>query len=90
MKTLAFLTLLVLVGGCADRIAAVGDRATEEGRALKDAEARALIDSTCLMGIGAWNRLTNPNEQVGSMLLCGGQTNELLRMRAGAVQFDSE
>ena len=60
---------------------------TEEARAAKDIEARVLIDSACLMGIGAWNRLTNPNEQVGAMLLCGGQSNELLQVRAGAVEF---
>ena len=79
----ALILFLLLLGGCAERIATVREGATIEARALKDVEARALTDSTCLMGIGAWNRLTNSNERAGSMLLCGAQITGDYEIKAG-------
>ena len=86
-RALGCIAGLLLLSGCAE-VAAGLEGGTEKARTAKDLEARVLIDSTCAMGIGAWNRLKNPNEQVGAMLLCGGQSNELLTIRAGAVEFE--
>lgn len=88
LLSLGMLALILFLSGCAAQIGATGAAVVTEGRALKDGEAEALIHSTCLMGIGAWARLNNPNQQVGAMLLCGGDIGDLTMVRAGNVTVE--
>jgi len=88
MKTLIKILLLVVLSSCSARIGGVVDTAIEEGRALKDTEARAVIADTCLIGIGAWARLVNSNQQMGALMLCGGQVEGLRSVRIGGASFE--
>lgn len=68
------LLLLLVLSGCASS-EAIRQDATDKTRAAKDSEARVLIDSTCLIGIGAWIRLKSEDEQRGVLMLCGAAAN---------------
>ena len=71
LKYIPVIGLALVLAACESLGPAVGS-ATEKIKGAKDVEARVLIDSTCAMGVGAWTRLDNPDEQEGVMMICGG------------------
>lgn len=75
MRRLAFapvIVLALLLGACTAQQAAVVSVATEKVKATNDTVARTLIQSTCGMTVGAFNRLESPTDKRGVDLLCGG------------------
>lgn len=64
--------LALLLGACTAQQAAVVDLVTEKVKATNDTAARTLIQSTCGMTVGAYNRLESPADRRGVDMLCGG------------------
>jgi imidazoleglycerol phosphate synthase glutamine amidotransferase subunit HisH len=69
MKYLLIIPILIITA-CAD-LNLYREVVTEATKTAKDAEARTLADSICLMGIGAMARTMNSIEQRRILEMCG-------------------
>ena len=68
MKTLALILMLALMGCTQARYyETVAEEATKEA---KDIEAMALEDAACLIGLGAWSRMSDYRKRIGAFYLC--------------------
>ena len=67
-----YLVLLLLLGACTAGQTAAVNLGIEKVKAGNDTAAQVLIQSTCAMTVGAYNRLEKPTDRRGVDLLCGG------------------
>ncbi len=77
-RYLALAGLLLILGACSTAQKAAVQGAVEEIKGFNDTTAMTLIQSTCGMTVGAYNRLENPNDRRGVDLLCGGNGEDAL------------
>ena len=71
-KLFCVFVLTLLLGACTSQQRAVADLVTEKVKTVNDTVAGTLIQSTCGMTVGAFNRLESPTNRRGVDLLCGG------------------
>ena len=66
---IALLLATLALAGCANsqRYAAAAEEATKQA---KDTEASILEEAPCLIGLGAWSRMTDPRKRDGVFYLC--------------------
>ena len=68
MKILA-IVVLVFLAGCT-RAQDAATLAEERTKQAKDIEAGVLEDAPCLIGLGAWGRMTDPRKRHGIFYTC--------------------
>jgi len=71
----------LLLGACTSQQAAVADLVTTKVEATNDTLAKVLIQSTCGMTVGAYNRLESPTDRRGVDLLCGGDGEDPITLQ---------
>jgi len=76
---IAFVISVILLSGCAQKIAAGVAAADNEVqgavaniKAMNDAAAKAYVAVPCAMDVGAYYRVLSPDQQQAVSLLCGG------------------
>ncbi len=72
---------VLFLGGCTTAHQAAVQGAIEEVKQFNDTTATTLIQSTCGMTVGAFNRLENPHYQRGVDLLCGGNGEDPITLQ---------
>ena len=76
----AFLTLLILVGGCEAAVKRGAERA-QEGvetiKAVNDTEAMVLIQAPCAIDLGAYYRVLTPGQRLGADLQCDPELRDI-------------
>ncbi len=75
------LALTLLLGACTAQQAAVIDLGIERVKAANDTTAQVLVQSTCGMTVGAYNRLESPTDRRGVDLLCGGDGEDPITLQ---------
>lgn len=76
-----YLVLALLLGACTAQQAAIINLGIEKVKATNDTTAMVLIQSTCSMTVGAFNRLENPTDMRGVDLLCGGSGDDPITLQ---------
>ena len=72
---------VLLLGACTAQQAAVINLGIEKVKATNDTTASVLIQSTCGMTVGAYNRLESPTDRRGVDLLCGGDGEDPITLQ---------
>ena len=75
------LVLALLLGACTAQQAAVIELGIGKAKAANDTTAHVLIQSTCGMTYGAYNRLESPTDRRGVDLLCGGNGEDPITLQ---------
>ena len=74
--------LALLLGGCTAVRQGVLQAGIEGVKSTNDTVARTLIQSTCGMTVGAFNRLQSPTDKRGVDMLCGGSGEDQVTLQS--------
>ncbi|HDZ38624.1 MAG TPA: hypothetical protein ENH62_10115 [Marinobacter sp.] len=74
------LVLPLLLGACTAGQTAAVNLGIEKIKSANDTVAHVLIQDTCAMTVGAYNRLEKPTDRRGVDLLCGGDGEDAITL----------
>ena len=80
MRSLIWIPIIVLallLGACT-----AVTQGIEKVKGVNDSTAMLLIQSTCAMTVGAYNRLEKPTDKRGVDLLCGGDGKDPITLES--------
>ena len=77
-----FLALTLVLGACTTGQGAVVQLGIEKIKTVNDNAAQVMIQSTCAMTVGAYNRLQKPTDKRGVHLLCGGNGDDPITLES--------
>ena len=83
MRRFAWIPIAILpvfLGACTAQQNAVVNLGIERVKAGNDTLAQVLIQDTCAMTVGAYNRLEKPTDRRGVDLLCGGDGEDAITL----------